>query len=106
MYNLYASPDVSRIACCDSGYDRPSLRAVGSTLRGVVPYGTESSRKPGVLGCRILRRTVQVRLGSNPAVPRDDCPARGASACAARGTAIFAVSRRQFVKHPGQDKTG
>jgi len=28
---------------------------------------------PGVLGCRTLRRTVQVRLGSNPAVPRD-CP--------------------------------
>ena len=29
---------------------------------------------PGVLGCRTLRRTVQVRLGSNPAVPRDGCP--------------------------------
>jgi hypothetical protein len=28
---------------------------------------------PGVLGCRTLQRTVQVRLGSNPAVPRD-CP--------------------------------
>jgi hypothetical protein len=28
---------------------------------------------PGVLGCRTLRRTVQVRLRSNPAVPRD-CP--------------------------------
>ena len=25
---------------------------------------------PGVLGCRTLRRTVQVRLGSYPAVPR------------------------------------
>ncbi len=23
---------------------------------------------PGVLGCRLLRRTVQLRLGSNPAV--------------------------------------
>ncbi|MDH3556601.1 MAG: hypothetical protein OEU80_12495 [Deltaproteobacteria bacterium] len=23
---------------------------------------------PGVLGCRTLRRTIQVRLGSNPAV--------------------------------------
>ncbi|MEJ2431424.1 MAG: hypothetical protein P8075_21285, partial [Deltaproteobacteria bacterium] len=30
---------------------------------------------PGVLGCRTLRRTVQVRLGSNPAVARDDWPA-------------------------------
>ncbi|MEE9122335.1 MAG: hypothetical protein V3U56_13790 [Syntrophobacteria bacterium] len=29
---------------------------------------------PGVLGCRTLRRTVQVRLGSNPAVPRDGFP--------------------------------
>ena len=32
-----------------------------------------------------LRRTVKVRLGTNPAVPLDGCPARGASACAARG---------------------
>ena len=29
---------------------------------------------PGVLGCRTLRRTVQVRLGSNPAVAGDGCP--------------------------------
>jgi hypothetical protein len=29
---------------------------------------------PGVLGCRTLRRTVQVRLGTNPAVPRDGFP--------------------------------
>ncbi|MEE8316205.1 MAG: hypothetical protein V3W07_01780 [Syntrophobacteria bacterium] len=29
---------------------------------------------PGVLGCRLLRRTVQVRLGTNPAGPRDGCP--------------------------------
>jgi len=29
---------------------------------------------PGVLGCRPLRRTVQVRLGTNPAVPRDELP--------------------------------
>ncbi|MEE9528016.1 MAG: hypothetical protein V3W07_10160 [Syntrophobacteria bacterium] len=28
---------------------------------------------PGVLGCRHLQRTVQVRLGANPAVPRDGC---------------------------------
>ncbi len=28
---------------------------------------------PGVLRCRILRRTVKVRLGTNPAVSRD-CP--------------------------------
>jgi len=56
---------------------------------------------PGVLGCRPLRRTIQVRLGTNPAVPRDGCQARGASACAARGTPIFVVSRQQFMKYPG-----
>jgi len=43
---------------------------------------------PGVLGCRTLRRTVQVRLGSNTLrLPG--------------GTPIFTVSRRQFMKHPG-----
>jgi hypothetical protein len=41
-----------------------------------------------VLGCRTLRRTVQVRLGSNTLrLPG--------------GTAIFAVSRQQFMKYPG-----
>ncbi|GEM_PF-291074 len=43
---------------------------------------------PGVLGYRILRRTVQVRLGSNPLrLPG--------------GTPLSTVSRRQFVKYPG-----
>jgi len=43
---------------------------------------------PGVLGCRTLRRTVQVRLGSNPLrLPG--------------GTSFSAVSRHQFVKYPG-----
>ena len=28
---------------------------------------------PGVLGCWLLRRTVEVRLGTNPAVARDGC---------------------------------
>ena len=28
---------------------------------------------PGVLVCRSLQRTVEVRLGTNPAVPRDGC---------------------------------
>ncbi|MGB6281784.1 MAG: hypothetical protein WBG91_16345 [Syntrophobacteria bacterium] len=44
---------------------------------------------PGVLGCRTLRRTVKVRLGSNP-LWLPDC------------TAIFSVSRRQFMKHTSQ----
>ncbi|MEE8316142.1 MAG: hypothetical protein V3W07_05390 [Syntrophobacteria bacterium] len=43
---------------------------------------------PCVLGCRTLRRTVQVRLGSNPLrLPG--------------GTPIFTVSRQQFMKYAG-----
>ena len=43
---------------------------------------------PGVFGCRTLRRTVQVRLGSNPLwLPG--------------GPPIFTVSQLQFMKHPG-----
>jgi len=43
---------------------------------------------PGVLGCWALRRTVQVRLGTNTLrLPG--------------GTPIFVVSRQQFMKYPG-----
>ncbi len=43
---------------------------------------------PGVLGCRSLRRTGQVRLGPNTLrLPG--------------GTPIFVVSRQQFMKYPG-----
>ncbi|MEE9528394.1 MAG: hypothetical protein V3W07_12070 [Syntrophobacteria bacterium] len=43
---------------------------------------------PGVLGCRPLRRTVQVRLGTNTLrLPG--------------GTPISMVSRQQFIIHPG-----
>jgi hypothetical protein len=45
--------------CCDRGYYRPSLQAVGST-----------SLKPGVLACRSLQGTVQVRFAPPPAVTR------------------------------------
>ena len=49
---------------------------------------TDNSVLPGVLGCRTLRRTVQVRLGSNPLrLPG--------------GTPFSTVSRRQFIKHTG-----
>ncbi|MDH3773659.1 MAG: hypothetical protein OEV22_09135 [Deltaproteobacteria bacterium] len=42
---------------------------------------------PGVLGCRPLRRTVQVRLGTNTLrLPG--------------GTSIFVISRHQFMKYP------
>ena len=43
---------------------------------------------PGVLGCRILRRTIKVRLGSNPL----RWPG---------GTTLSAISRREFLKHQG-----
>ncbi|MDH3898326.1 MAG: hypothetical protein OEV18_13170 [Deltaproteobacteria bacterium] len=43
---------------------------------------------PCVLGCRTLRRTVQVRLGSN-------------SLRLPGGAPIFALSRRQFIKYAG-----
>ncbi|MEE9120899.1 MAG: hypothetical protein V3U56_06390 [Syntrophobacteria bacterium] len=43
---------------------------------------------PGVLGCRPLQRTVQVRLGTNTLrLPG--------------GPPIFVVSRQQFMKYPG-----
>ncbi|MDH3558469.1 MAG: hypothetical protein OEU80_17045 [Deltaproteobacteria bacterium] len=43
---------------------------------------------PGILGCRHLRRTVQVRFGTNTLrLPG--------------GTPIFVVSRQQFMKYPG-----
>ena len=43
---------------------------------------------PGVLGCRPLRRTIQVRLGTNTLwVPG--------------GTPILVVSGQQFMKYPG-----
>jgi hypothetical protein len=43
---------------------------------------------PGVLACRTLRPTVQVRLGSNPLrLPG--------------GTLFSTVSRRQSMKYPG-----
>ncbi|MCG6944828.1 MAG: hypothetical protein LJE87_05730 [Deltaproteobacteria bacterium] len=44
---------------------------------------------PGVLGCRPLRRTVQVRLGTST-LRLPGCPS------------IFVVSRQQFMKYPGQ----
>jgi hypothetical protein len=54
-----------------------------------LPTATEDMTVlPGVLGSRILRRTVQVRLGSN-------------SLRLSGGTAISTVSRQQFMKYLG-----
>jgi len=49
---------------------------------------TDMDVLPGVLGCRLLRRTVQVRLGTN-------------TLWLPGGTPIFMVSRQQFMKYPG-----
>ena len=49
---------------------------------------TDMAVLPGVLGCRTLRRTVQVRLGS------DTLRLPG-------GTPFSMVSPQQFMKHPG-----
>jgi hypothetical protein len=43
---------------------------------------------PGVLRCRLLRRTIQVRLGTN-------------TLRFPGGTPIFMVSRHQSMNHPG-----
>ena len=44
-----------------------------------------------------LRLTIQrARLGTNPALPRDGCPGRGASACAARGKSILIALASRF----------
>ncbi|MGB6381632.1 MAG: hypothetical protein WBG51_10705 [Syntrophobacteria bacterium] len=50
---------------------------------------TDMEVLPGVLGCWPLRRTGQVRLETN-------------TLRLSGGTTIFVVSRRQFMKHPGE----
>ena len=69
---------------------------------------TDMAVLPGVLGCRRLRRTVQVRLGTNPAVPRDELPggtpiffALAALRSVPQAVPSFVVSRQQFMKYPG-----
>ena len=53
-----------------------------------VTAAADMSVLPSVLGCRTLRRTVQVRVESNPL----RFPG---------GTPVFTVSRHRFVKYPG-----
>ena len=58
-----------------------------SSRLGVTPTA-DMAVLPGVLGCRPLRRTVQVRLGTHTLrLPG--------------GTPYSTVSRRKFVKYPG-----
>jgi hypothetical protein len=59
---------------------------------------TDMAVLPDVLGCRPLRRTVQVRLGTNPAVPRDELPG---------GTPIlFALAALRSVPQAGSQFRG
>jgi hypothetical protein len=51
----------------------PTEASPGISSRPGVTATADMTVLPGVLECRTLRRTVQVRLESNPAVPRD-CP--------------------------------
>ncbi|MDH3952223.1 MAG: hypothetical protein OEV11_14430 [Deltaproteobacteria bacterium] len=66
-------------------------RVVGSLTRifhESLAATTDMALLPGVLGCRPLRRTVKVRLGTNTLrLPG--------------GTPIFVVSPQQFMKYPG-----
>ena len=59
---------------------------------------TDMAVLPGVLEFRLLRRTVQVRLGTNPAVPRDELPG---------GTPIFfALAPLRSVPQAGSQFRG
>jgi len=63
------------------------LSAVGRIFDESLAATADMTVLPGVLGCRPLRRTVQVRLGTNTLrLPG--------------GTPIFVVSRQQFIKYP------
>jgi len=67
----------------------PSFESVARMFHEWLTAITDMAVLPGVLGCSFdrlrtsspLRRTVQVRLGSNPGVPRDGFPAAHPSSC-------------------------
>jgi len=85
---LWLTWKVCRLIVSFSQPSMPLTRIFHESLAATTNMGV----LPGVLGCRSLRRTGQVRLG----IPRYGCQARGASACAARGTPILVVSRQQL----------
>ncbi|MGD9168017.1 MAG: hypothetical protein PVH33_14995, partial [Syntrophobacterales bacterium] len=71
---------------------------------------TDMAVLPGVLGCRPLRRTVQVRkptpCGCQVAHPSNSRSLRSAQSRTASGICdkrvpSFVVSRQQFMKYPG-----
>ena len=66
----------------------PLLAVLARIFHESLAATTDMAVLPGVLGCRPLRRTVQVRLGTNPLrLPG--------------GTPILVASRQQFMKYPG-----
>jgi hypothetical protein len=77
------SPHDARTTCCDRGYGRPSGRP-----RVLLRQAQDKLT---------LRRTVKYASSPSPC----GCPARDASACAARGTTIFTISRRRPVHNAG-----
>ncbi len=65
-----------------------SLVILARIFHELLAATTDLAVLPGVLRCRLLRRTVQVRLGTNTLrLPG--------------GTSISTVSRQQFMKYPG-----
>jgi hypothetical protein len=79
---------------------RPQVRIVHDSLAATA----EMAFLPGVLGCRPLRRTVQGRFGTNPAVRLPGGPPASSERVGSRwrvGTLILALSRPQFMKYPG-----
>jgi hypothetical protein len=88
LVNIWARPSPSEERFRNDETGRSLARIFHESLAAT----TDMVVLPVVLGCRPLRRTVQVRLGTNPAVPRDELPG---------GTPIFVVSRQRFMKYPG-----
>ena len=81
----FLAPDDTKSGVLARGLVRPSPDI--SSRPGVTATAAMAVL-PGVLGYRTLRRTAQVRLGSNPLrLPG--------------GTPFSTVSRRRLVKHPG-----
>ena len=83
-------------------------KCLARTFHESLAVTTDMAVLPGVLGCRLLRSTAQVRLGTNPEVPRDGCPvARPSSSRSLRSAQSrkrvpsCVVSRQQFMKYPG-----
>jgi hypothetical protein len=71
-----------------AGFDAVVQKPLARIFHESLAATTDMAVLPGVLGCRPLRRTVQVRLGTT-------------TLWLPGGTPIFLVSRQQFMKYPG-----